>query len=319
MPALTALIADIGGTNTRLALTEDGAGYSALTTYVNRTSGTLEACLDDYLERHGVVPGDVPLLLAVAAPVADDTVRLTNLDWTVSAAALVDRYGFAGVTLLNDFAAVAAAVPAFGTLDVLALGGGAGLADQPVLVVGPGTGFGASLHLPSTAVLPTEGGHALIAPVTDVEAAVLERLRRTHGPISIEQVLSGAGLVRLYEAVAGDVAAAESNPASIAERACRGEDAAAVRTLDLFFAFLGIAVRNLVLATGARGGVYLAGGILPRYPERLAASQFRARFETPAPLPGYLENVPIWLITHGAPALLGLARIAARADRSGGA
>lgn len=316
MPALIALVADIGGTNTRLALAVEDARYDAFTSYVNRAHGSFEACLEDYLERHGIVASDLALVLAVAGPVAGETVCLTNLDWTISAPALVTRYGFTAVTLVNDFAALAAAVPAFGAGDLAAIGGGQASLDQPALVLGPGTGFGASVWLPSGTVLATEAGHTLIAPVSDVEASVLERLRRTYGPVSIEQVLSGEGLLRLYHAVAGESVPENLTAAQIAERAVAGDDPAAVRSFDLFFALLGIAARNLVLATGARGGVYLAGGILPRYPAALAASSFRARFETPAPLPGYLERVPSWLITHPAPALLGLVRIATLGGRA---
>jgi len=315
MPALIALVADIGGTNTRIALAVADARYEAFTCYVNRVQGSFEACLDDYLERHGIVASDLALVLAAAGPVVADTVHLTNLDWTISGPALVTRYGFTAVSIVNDFAALAAAVPAFGADDLAAIGGGEAALDQPALVLGPGTGFGASVWLPCGAVLATEAGHALIAPVTDVEASVLERLRRTHGPVSIEQVLSGEGLMRLYSAVAGETVFAHPTPAQIAERAVAGDDVAAVRSFELFFALLGIAARNLVLATGARGGVYLAGGILPRYPAALAASSFRARFETPAPLPDYLERVPCWLVTHPAPALLGLGRIAALRGR----
>jgi glucokinase len=312
MPALIALIADIGGTNTRLALAVEDARYDAFTSYVNLVQGSLEACLDDYLERHGIVASDLALVLAVAAPVVGDSVHLTNLDWTISAPGLASRYGFTAVRLINDFAALALAIPTFEVDDLKPLGGGQAIPHQPALVLGPGTGFGASVWLPSGAVLATEAGHALIAPVSDVEASVLERLRRTHGPVSIEQVLSGAGLVRLYAAVAGETVTPNPTPAQIAESAVAGDDPAAVRSFDLFFALLGIAARNLVLATGARGGVYLAGGIVPRYPAALAASSFRARFETPAPLPGYLESVPSWLITHPAPVLVGLVCLAAR-------
>jgi glucokinase len=305
--AATTLVGDVGGTNTRLALAA-GAICSAEARYENAAAGSLETCLDDFLVRTGCAGAALDLLLAVAAPVAGPRVRLTNLGWTLDAAALGAHFGFRSVRFVNDFVALAWAVPALAAGDVVAVGGGAPREDAPSLVLGPGTGFGASLWLPRGEALATEAGHALLAGVSVEEVELLERVRALVGvPPSIEQVVSGPGLERLYQALGGRAADA----ATVFDAAVGAGDALARAALDHFYAFAGIAARNLALATGARGGVYLAGGILPRAPGALGRSRFRERFETPAPLPGYLAAIPTRLVVHPQPALLGLARLAA--------
>ncbi|MEQ8663964.1 MAG: glucokinase [Gammaproteobacteria bacterium] len=309
MSAALTLVGDVGGTNTRLALVgPDGCQHE--TRYENAATGSLEDCLADFLACHRPAAAPLDLLLAVAAPVAGDTVHLTNLAWTLTASTLAARGGFRTVRFVNDFVALAWAVPAFGPADLVALGGGAAHPAAPALVLGPGTGFGASLWLPGGAALATEAGHAFIAGVSAAEVALLERVRALlDAPPSIEQVVSGPGLECLYRALGGAPLAA----AAVFDAATACDDPCARAALDHFYAFAGIAARNLALATGARGGVYLAGGILPRAPAALARSRFRARFDTPAPLPGYLAAIPTWLVMHPQPALLGLARLAAAA------
>jgi glucokinase len=308
MSAARTLVGDIGGTNTRLALAEGGR-CTRVMRYDNAAMGTLDACFGDYLERHALDAATLEVLLAVAAPVSGDRVTLTNLDWHLSAGELAAGFGFARVGFINDFVALAWALPVLAPADLVALGGDAARDDAPALVIGPGTGFGASLWLPHGGALATEAGHALMAGVSAEEVALLAGVRELVGvPPSIEQVLSGAGLERLHRALGG----APSSAAAVFAAAVDGGDQRACEALAHFHAFAGIAARNIALATGARGGVYLAGGILPRAPEQLAASRFRARFETPAPLPGYLEAIPTRLIVHAEPALLGLAHRAWR-------
>ncbi|MGE0486227.1 MAG: glucokinase [Gammaproteobacteria bacterium] len=299
-----ALVGDIGGTNTRLALAVDGV-CRGVARYLNAEVADLESCLADYLEREALDAGALELVLAVAGPVDGDSVTLTNLDWTVSAARLRRRFRFRAVRFLNDFEALACAVPHLAAGDLVALGGGEAVPNAPALVLGPGTGFGASLWLPPDRAIATEGGHVLLAAVSAAELEVVARLRERLGPVSYEQVLSGPGLVNLHTALGGAVDGV-GDAADVAARADAG-DTVALEAFEHFFAFLGLAARNLALATGARGGVYLAGGILPRHAERFAASRFRQRFETPAPLGDYLARLPTWLVIHPEAALLGLA------------
>ena len=295
------VVADIGGTNTRLARV-DGDHLGGVERYRNDEADAFEDCLADFLARHAVEPACTDCLLAVAAPVAGDPLTLTNLDWRLSSAAIEQDFGFRRVSLLNDFEALGWALPCLDAADLVELGGGRAMAGAPCLVLGPGTGFGAAVWLPHGEVLASEAGHALASASTLEEARILAMVRERLGPVSVEQVLSGPGIENLHTALGGEAMAA----AAITAAALAGDNPVAVETLALFFAFLGLAARNLALGCGARGGVYLAGGILPRLGAQLRASRFRERFETPAPLPGYLEAIPTRLIIHPEPALLGL-------------
>ena len=307
MTAAVIIVGDIGGTHTRLARVCAGQ-LEHTTRYMNREMGSLEACLEAFLNATQALDAPLDLRLALAAPIGGDEISLTNLDWHISARAIRARFDCRALTLINDFAALAYAIPAFGEGDLLSVGAGQALDSAPALILGPGTGFGASLYLPSGEVIATEAGHAFAAATTAEEAQVLGFLCADSGPVSIEQVVSGNGLLNLYRGVSARTYGGECTAERVFETALAGTDPVAMRALDLFFAFLGLAARNLALSTGARGGVYLAGGILPRYPQALAQSCFRRRFETPAPLSGYLEAIPTALVTHEAPALLGLAR-----------
>ncbi len=297
------LIGDIGGTNTRLAEAVAGR-VENVRHYNNAEASGVEACLADYLASRG---GAEPLqraVLAVAGPVEGDVVTLTNRDWKISTAGLRADFAFEQAECINDFVALAYAVPVFIEGDVRIIGSGAPRPDAPALIIGPGTGFGAALWLPQGLALATEAGHSLLAASNDDEAELLDSLRSASGPVALEDVLSGAGLVKLHAALGGS---RELLPEQVAAAAVSGKEPIATKALAMFFAFLGVAARNLALATGARGGVYLAGGILPRYAEALEASSFRARFETHAPLSGYLPQLATLLVTHPHPSLAGLA------------
>ncbi len=308
MSAPSRVVGDVGGTHTRLACARGGQ-VGRVRRYLNAEADTLEACIAAFIEEEGLRADGHDLVLAVAGPVDAGEVELTNLAWRVSAAALVERFGFDAAHLVNDFEALAHAIPAFGAADTIDLGGGPLRRGQPAVIMGPGTGFGAGLWLPGQGALATEAGHALIAPVTEAEAAVVERLRAAGTPPSVEDLVSGPGLVRLYEQCAGAAHAAVTTPEGVVQQALHEGASPAREALALFFAFLGLAARNLALSSGALGGVYLAGGILPRYADELSRSAFRARFETPAPLPGYLERIATRLVVHPEPALLGLATL----------
>lgn len=314
-PAVEALIGDIGGTHTRLALC-DADGYGEIAMFRNAEHADLAEILAEFLRDRGVVPATLECCLAVAAPVDGSEVVLTNLAWRISAFDLRARFGFRRVRLVNDFAAVALALGALGADDCQALGGGPGDPAAPRLVLGPGTGLGAALWLPAAGpefVLATEAGHATLAAADEREAALIAVVRRGHGHASAERLLSGPGLAELYRAVTeleGRVAVALA-PAEVSARAVAGTDPVAVTALGDFFALLGSFAGNLALSTGARGGVYLAGGILPRLAAALAASAFRARFLAKGRFMDYLEAIPLALIVHPEPALLGLARAVA--------
>lgn len=305
-PADAVLVGDIGGTNTRLAQVSNNRPHSNHS-YNNSQYASLDNCLSDYLDCHNLAASRMAVRLALAAPVDSAEVRLTNLDWLISATSLKQQFGFAEVSLYNDFEAVAMALHSLAPDDVVAIGEGSQHARGSRLVLGPGTGFGAALCLRNGQIVASEAGHSWMPAWDDEEADLLARMRTEDGPPSIEQLLSGQGLRALYRAMDGDTVVDEPPSAEAIFVACMKQtDKTAAAVVSRFFAFLGSAARNLVLATGAWGGVYIAGGIVPRYQDLLLHSTFRERFNAPGPMCKRLNAVPCHLITHHNPALLGL-------------
>ncbi len=316
------LIADIGGTNARFAQATPDGGYGPVVRLrCDDYPGPAEAVHAFLAEADPPAPLDAAAL-AVASPVAGDAVSMTNHPWRFSIAALRDSLGLARLDVVNDFAAVAHAVPHLPADGWRALGGGTPAPGTPVALLGPGTGLGVSALVPRAgqaagwAVLATEGGHVTMPPADDREAAVLDRLRHRFEHLSAERVVSGPGLANLHEALLelAGMPGAALEPAEISRRALDGSDTVCAEALAMFFAMLGTVAGNLALSLGARGGVYLAGGILPRMADALAASDFRARFTAKGRFRDWLEAVPTRLITQPDPALLGLARLLAQAD-----
>lgn len=307
---MSALLADIGGTNARFALLQGTSPAAPLTLPV-ADFPTIEDALAAALAR--LSPGDAvgTAVLALAGPVVAEPVRLTNAPWEVSSAALAARFGFARVQLVNDFLAQAHALPHLAPADLRAIGGGRRAAGAPMLVLGPGTGLGVAGFLPDPGVaIPTEGGHISLAATDAREDAVLAALREASGRIGAEEVLSGRGLGTLHGVVSrlrgGDVPPRDAAAVVAAADACP----VAAETLDLFLGFLAGFAGDMALAWGARGGVFMAGGILPRLADRLDAAAFRARFEAKAPMRHWMADVPLFLVLHSAPAFLGLAALA---------
>ena len=305
---MTTLLADIGGTNARFALSEGEVPTDPASVALDGFPGILEA-IAHFLG--GAAPPEAAVL-AVAGPVVRNSVRLTNRDWVVDGAAIGRVLGIGHVRVVNDSAAQSWALPDLTGADLHPLGGGAAAAGAPLAVVGPGTGLGVGAFLPPGHALVTEGGHARIATHDPREAAVLQWLRGRHGHVSAERVLSGQGLENLHAGLAAvDGVTVESlEAAEITRRALAGEDARCAEVLDMFCAMLGSVAGDLALLYGAKGGVYVAGGICPRFPDYLAASRFRARFEAKGRFQEWLAAVPAWLVMRPDPAMLGLAAIA---------
>jgi len=213
--------------------------------------------------------------------------------------------------VINDFAALALAVPGLTGTDVLKIGGGAPAQNAPIAVIGPGTGLGVSGIVPSEngwIVLATEGGHATLAPRGARECAVTAAFARRFGHVSIEHLVSGPGLVNLWAVLAAVDGAPDDAPTpdQITEAALNGSDAICVEALDMFCAMLGTAAGNLALTLGSLGGVYIGGGIAPRLGQYLAPSNFRTRFEDKGRFSSYMEAISSYVITRDNPALIGL-------------
>ena len=249
------------------------------------------------------------------------------IPWSFSATDVRRKLGLDSLHVINDSEAIAWSVPRLGAGDVRKIGRGKAQHRAPIAVIGPGTGLGVSALVPSAKgwrALATEGGHVTLAAVNERETDVLDILRRKFSHVSAERVLSGQGLVELYEAIAlldgrGNATAAGQSmtpapmtpapmtPAKVTRQALNRRDPAAARALAMFSEMLGTVAGNLALTLGARGGVYIAGGIVPRLGRGFAAAAFRRRFEDKGRFRTYLGAIPTYLITHKTPAFAGLA------------
>ena len=310
------LVGDVGGTNARFAWI-DVAGAAPVDVAVLRVAdhASLHDALSGYLAAHPR-PGPQWAALGIATTVAGDHVRMTNHPWQFSIAALQRTLGFERLLVVNDFAALALALPVLPPDALRPVGGGRAAAGAPIGLLGAGTGLG----VPGLVTLPCgpgvvplggEGGHVTLAAADDFEARVVARLRERYGHASAERALSGPGLENLHEALArlDGVPAALLPAAEITARALAGGDALCVRTVELFFALLGGVAGNLALTLGARGGVYIGGGIVPKLGDWIERSAFRERFEAKGRFAGYLAQVPTWVVTAEVwPALVGAGR-----------
>ena len=306
-----ALLGDIGGTNARFALLDASGVIRRARVLLIRDHAGLAETVRAYLAQAGA-QAPRAAALCFACPVEGDRIRLTNYGWDFSLAELRGVLGLDRLEAVNDFAAVALAVPRLAAGDLERIGSGAALADAPVGVLGAGTGLGVAALVRDGAgwrAIPGEGGHVTMAAADDEEAAVLARLRRRFDHVSAERALSGPGLVNLYTALcelAGRAPVARE-PAEIAV----ASDAEAVAARRLFSAMLGSVAGDLALTLGARGGVYVAGGVALNLGAGFDRALFRRRFEAKGRLSDYLARIPTWLMTHNAPAFLGLAGVLA--------
>ncbi len=313
------LLGDVGGTNARFALqTRPAAEPSQVATLACAQFPGLEDAIDHYLREQVDATTERPCWAAIgiANPVVGDQVRMTNHHWSFSIEALRQRFGWDRFKVINDFTALALSLPALAAADLQQVGGGATVTGAAVGLIGPGTGLGVSgLLWPAEGGHPVpingEGGHVTLAPMDDAESAVLAALRRRFGHVSAERAVSGPGLVNVYQALCeiGGVAAMDLDAAGVSSRALAGADATCRQALDMFCSFLGNLAGNLAVTLGARGGVYIGGGIVPRLGGAFAASSFRRRFEAKGRFQAYLEPIPVFVIQATvSPALLGAAR-----------
>lgn len=306
------LIADLGGTNLRLAVARRGAGIADVAVHRCADFPSLAAAVGTYLGSLSAAVRPKRGAIAVACSVMGDEVRLTNLDWWFSITGLQRDLAFERLDVINDFAAIALAVPHLGAGDLRQLGGGTAVADAPIGIIGPGTGLGVTGLIRTEAgdtALSTEGGHTTLPAMDDEEAEVIKVLRQRFGHVSAERTLSGPGLVNLHQAmsqIAGRDAGSPT-PDAITAAALADPASASGRTVEMFCRLLGTVAADLALSLGARGGVYIAGGIVGKLGPAFDRSGFRARFEQKGRFSDYLAAVPTFVITEDQPALRGLA------------
>ena len=304
-----ALVGDVGGTNARLALCEVETGLiSQVTTWPTSEYPNLEAVIRLFLaeQQQEIKDG----CIAIACPITEDWVEMTNHDWAFSTNALKASLNFDHLEIINDFTAVSMAIPMLTENDVIQFGGGAAVKDKPIAVYGAGTGLGVAhlVHVDRRWVsLPGEGGHVDFAPNSIEEDLILQVLREELGHVSAERVLSGTGLVNLYRAIVKSDKRVPENlkPKDVSERALADSCIDCRRALSLFCVIMGRFGGNLALTLGTFGGVYIAGGIVPRFLEFFKASGFRAAFEDKGRFHDYVHDIPVYMITHDQPGLLG--------------
>jgi glucokinase len=302
------LIADIGGTNARFALAEpDGLPQDERHLLVRDFPDPAAAALA-YLAGRRVEEA----VVAVATPVESDTIRFTNSPWAFSIEDLRERLGLRRLAVINDFVAQALAMPYLAPVEVEPLGGGAAAPGRTIGVLGPGTGLGVSALVPGRVgwtALPTEGGHVSLAPHDARERDVLATLSERFGHVSNERVLSGQGLLNLASALAaldGRTLQA-ATPEAVTEAARTGACPVCVEAVAMFGALLGSAAGDLALVLGARGGIFVAGGICLKLGPLFDRAVFRRRFEAKGRMRAYLEPIPARLVLRPDTGLLGAA------------
>lgn len=331
----TILAGDIGGTSTRLALFEAdnlrepqvlkvyGSGdYESLLTIINTFFEEIDA------EGGGGSKWSKPTRagFGVAGPVDGNLVKLTNLPWVIDSERIRQRIGLEKVTFVNDFAANCYAVTRLGPEDLRQIGGGSPVEREPIAVLGAGTGLGEAFLVHDGRdylVVPSEGGHTDFAPRSALEIRLLEFLTKRFGRVSYERILSGPGLVNVYEFFRDSERLEESKKVReemrdedpgvvITRNALNRGDVLCERALDLFCGVYGAEAGNLALKLLTKGGVFLAGGIAAKIFERLEEGGFRHGFENKGRYTKFLEDVPTYVIIHPQPGLMGAAVAALR-------
>ncbi len=308
------LVVDIGGTNARLALVAADSLQPEHEKSVRCAEfDGLEQAVRRYLHGCGN-PVVREAALDVATGITGDFVQLTNGPWGFSIEQTRRNLGLDRLHVVNDFTALALAVPILLADELQQIGGGTSVPATPIAVIGPGTGLGVSGLVPvgnGWVALQGEGGHTAFAPMSAREIGVLGWLQQRYDHVSTERVVSGMGLENLYQALCAldGVEAQPLGPDKITAAALSGSDAQCAQAVEMFCAILGAAAANLVVTLGARAGCYIGGGIVPRLGAYFARSPFRDRFETKGRFSSYVASVPTYVILAQTPALRGLATL----------
>ncbi len=308
------LVGDIGGTNARFGLIETPDAEMTIfpTARTADFDGPAEAIRATVFAASPLRPKC--LMFALAGPVTDERIKLTNCPWVFEPRVLIEQLGLDEVILVNDFEAQALALPSLRPQDLQQIGGGGMLPDAPKVVIGPGTGLGVGILAFAAGMwipIPGEGGHVTLALETPRDGEIWPHLTRIDGRVTAESVLSGPGLLNLYRAVAiaSGAPILHDNPQAVTEAGREG-DRAATETLDIFARHLGAVAGDFALTALARGGVFLAGGVSQKVEFALTWGSFRAAFEDKPPHRRLLASIPTYLITHPGPALVGLSAYA---------
>jgi glucokinase len=311
-PGGARLLADVGGTNARFALETGPLRFKAVAVLACADYPSMKAAVQAFLARIAAQhPAPIRhAAIAIANPVDGDEVCMTNHHWSFSTAQMREQLGLDTLVVVNDFTALAMALPHLTPAQRVQVGGGVAQNGRTIGLVGPGTGLGVSGLVPAGGhwtPLASEGGHASYAPGDEFEDDIVRQLRAKFGHVSAERLLSGPGIELIYKCLSGQVLGASD----ITRRALDGICADCTRSIDVFCGALGSVAGNVALTLGATGGVYIGGGIVPRLGELFGRSPFRARFEAKGRLSAYVARIPTYLITEQYPAFFGASAILA--------
>ena len=312
------ILADIGGTNARFAVEDVLTGslvhvVSYSVAQFPEFDGVLSRFLSEVRCSGEWKVEPKAACFAVACAIEGDTLSFTNSPWSISRPRLSAALGHIDVALINDFVAVGQAIAGLGQSDYIPLGSGTADHNKPIAVLGPGTGLGVCSVVNvggHTKVIEGEGGHVDFAPLTDLEIQILQQLMPRFGHVSVERLLSGAGILNIYQALAainGTEVVCDS-PEDVTSSALQGSDPLATQALQVFCEILGSVAGNLALTLGAKGGVYIAGGIAPRMIDFIAQSDIRKRFEAKGRFESYLAKIPLMVVHKPELGLQGAAR-----------
>ncbi len=304
------LVADIGGTNARFALVADGSTQAIEPR--NLHCADYATLVDATLAYLDLVALGKPYqaAISIASPVTGDALNMMNHSWSFSVSETRAALGLRHLKVLNDYTALALALPVLRDDQRLQIGEGQALQGHPIAVIGPGTGLGVSAVIPAGphwVPLESEGGHASYGPLDAREQAIIEIMRERLEHVSAESLVSGRGLSLIYEVITrlDQGEGIRLTPGEVTQRAHETDCPVALETLEIFCRILGTIAGNLALALGARGGVYIGGGIVLRILDFFARSGFRERFEKHGRLTPYLRGIPTFVITTDYPALIG--------------
>ncbi len=320
------LVADIGGTNARFALTPirkiipgqplalkesdliepkalNGAEYEHIFEAV-------EAYLTAVAEAY---PRPEHAVMAIACPTDKDQITMTNHTWSFKVSELKASLGLKTLLFINDYNAMANAIPQLDEHGLIKIGRGEAILHKPIAVTGPGTGLGlAALAFAESGpvTLETEGGHAHFAPTNQIEMQVLEYLLNKFERVSQERLISGQGIENIYEALAHIAGQPNQLPAhEVSKKAMDKSDPICEQAMDMFCAVFGNYAGDVALTIGAKGGLYITGGIIPRFIDFFKASAFREKFESKGRLSSFVETIPTYVVISEQPGLLGSAAV----------
>lgn len=305
------MVADIGGTNARFALEVSHQVFENIEVLPCNDYDTIVDAAKAFLQHVGN-PNIKHAAVAIANPVVGDWLQMTNHHWAFSIETTRQALQLDTLLFINDFTAQALAITQTSDDELVQIGGGQTVEHAPKAVIGPGTGLGVSGLIPSGnryIALAGEGGHTSFSPFDDTEMMIWQYAKRQFGHVSAERFLSGSGLVLIYEALAEreGIAHKALSPAEISEQALSGHSPLCRLTLDIFCAMLGTVASNLALTLGARGGVYICGGIVPRFIDYFKESPFRNRFENKGRFDAYLAAIPVYVVLSSYPGIAGAA------------